>query len=83
MYQSGDPPAAPILHTCIRVEDPGLMASGARGEPVTVLVGQTRCVLVREDVYHEEMEYGPVTEEEMDLLACHAADLIEDSLDEP
>ncbi len=53
------------------------------GEPVTVMVGQTRCVLVREDVYREEADYSPMTQEEMDLLACHAADLLEDSLDEP
>ena len=53
------------------------------GEPVTVVVGRTRCVLLREDVYQEDADYGPASEEELDLLASHAADLIEDDLDEP
>jgi hypothetical protein len=53
------------------------------GELVTVFVGQTRCILLREDVYREELNLGPLSQDEMDLLACHAADLIEDSLDEP
>ncbi|MBW3598071.1 MAG: hypothetical protein KY475_12430 [Planctomycetes bacterium] len=54
-----------------------------KGEPVNVVVGRTRCVLVREDVYRDEAEYDAPTEEEIDLLACHAADLIQDDLDEP
>jgi hypothetical protein len=53
------------------------------GEPVPVVIGKTQCVIVREDVYRQQADYGPMTKEEMDLLACHAADLIEDSLDEP
>ena len=54
-----------------------------KGEPVRILIGETPCVVVREDVYEEEVDYSPWTVEEMDLLACEAADLIQDDLDEP
>lgn len=54
-----------------------------KGEPVRVTIGETACIIVREDVYREEIDDSPWTEDEMDLLASEAADLIQDDLDEP
>jgi hypothetical protein len=54
-----------------------------KGEAIRLTIGETACVLVREDVYREEMDDSPWTPEEMDLLASEAADLIQDDLDEP
>jgi hypothetical protein len=56
------------------------------GQVVTVLVGGAACVLLRKDVYDraEDLDYGAATNEEMDLLAAEAADLLAgDGLDEP
>jgi hypothetical protein len=50
-----------------------------KGEPIRVTIGETRCVLVREDVYesdHDEVDYGPWTVEEMNLLADEASEII-------
>lgn len=47
------------------------------GEPVTVNVAGTECVLVRRDVYLRlEPDTGPWTIEEMNLLADEAEELI-------
>jgi hypothetical protein len=56
------------------------------GQVVAVSVGGATCVVLRKDVYErgEEVDYGPWTKEEMDLLAVEAADLVAgDGLDEP
>lgn len=56
------------------------------GQAVTVTLGGAACILLRKDVYErgEELDYGPPTNEEMDLLASETADLLaEDGLDEP
>jgi hypothetical protein len=59
------------------------LADLEKGEPIRVTIGETACVIVREDVYREEMDDSPWTEEEMDRLASETADLIQDDLDEP
>lgn len=47
------------------------------GEPVTVTVAGTECVLVRRDVYLRlEPDTGPWTIEEMNLLADEAEEMI-------
>ena len=49
------------------------------GEPVTLNVAGTECVLVRRDVYlrlDSEIDTGPWTVEEMDLLADEAEGMI-------
>jgi len=48
------------------------------GQAVHITVGETPCVLIREDLYDEEIDDSPWTEEEMNLLANQAADLIDD-----
>lgn len=56
------------------------------GQAVAVTVGGAACVLLRKDVFErgEELDYGPWTIEEMDLLAAETADLLAgDGLDEP
>ena len=56
------------------------------GQAVTVTVGNAACVVLRKDIYErgEELDYGPWTKEEMDLLAAESADLLAgDGLDEP
>lgn len=57
-----------------------------QGEAVTLTLGQTRCVLIREDVYEQarkaaEYDDSPWTVEEMDLLAAEAAERL-DSMEE-
>jgi hypothetical protein len=59
------------------------MADLEKGEPLRVTIGETACVILREDVYREETDDSPWTGEEMDRLASEAADLIQDDLDEP
>jgi hypothetical protein len=57
-----------------------------RGQPVRVTVAGADCVLVRKDVFERagELDYGPWTPEEMDLLAAETADrLAGDGFDEP
>jgi hypothetical protein len=49
------------------------------GEPVRVTVGETQCILVREDVYQDEMDCSLWTEEEMNLLADEANEIISQS----
>ena len=49
------------------------------GEPVTLNVAGTECVLVRRDVYlraDPDHDTGPWTVEEMDLLADEAEEMI-------
>jgi hypothetical protein len=56
------------------------------GQVVAVTVGGAECVVLRKDVYERdsELDYGPWTEEEIDLLATETADLLAgDGLDEP
>jgi hypothetical protein len=56
------------------------------GQAVAVTVGGAPCVLLRKDVFErgEELDYGPWANEEMDLLAAEAADLLAgDGFDEP
>lgn len=53
------------------------------GEPVRIRIGRTRCVIFREDVFSERIDTDVPTMEELSLLACQAADMIQDSLDEP
>jgi len=56
------------------------------GQAVPVTVAGAVCVLLRKDVYErgEELDYGPATDEELDLLAAETADLLAgDGLDEP
>jgi hypothetical protein len=51
----------------------------ANGEPVTLNVAGTECVLVRRDVYlrlDPDYETGPWTVEEMNLLADEAEEAI-------
>lgn len=51
----------------------------ANGEPVTLNVAGTECVLVRRNVYlrlDPDYEMGPWTDEEMNLLADEAEGLI-------
>lgn len=56
------------------------------GQPVPVTVAGTDCVLVRKDVYDRgnEMDSGPWTADEMNLLAAETAGLLAgDGFDEP
>ena len=56
------------------------------GQAVTVTVGGAACVLLRKDVFErgDEVDYSPWTDEEIDLLAREAADLLAgDGFDEP
>jgi len=56
------------------------------GQAVTVTVGGAACVVLRKDVYErdQEVDYGPWTKDEMNLLAAETADLLAgDGLDEP
>jgi hypothetical protein len=49
------------------------------GEPVTLNVGGTECVLVRRDIYlrlDPDYDTGPWTTEEMNLLADEAEEMI-------
>ena len=51
----------------------------ANGEPVTLDVAGTECVLIRKDIYLQmdpEFDAGPWTVEEMNLLADEADELI-------
>ena len=50
-----------------------------KGEPVRLKIGETECVLVREDVYEDEVDYSPWTVEEMNLLADEANEIISQS----
>ncbi len=50
-----------------------------KGEPVRILIGETPCVVVRQDVYEEEVDDSPWTVEEMNLLADEANDIISQS----
>jgi len=54
-------------------------AAIANGEPVTLDVAGTECVLIRKDIYlrmDPDYETGPWTVEEMNLLADEADELI-------
>ena len=56
------------------------------GQPVAVTVGNAACVVLRKDIYErgEELDYGPWTRDEMNLLAAETADLLAgDGFDEP
>jgi hypothetical protein len=56
-----------------------------KGEPVTLNVSGTECVLVRKDIYlrlEAEFDTAPWTSEEMDLLADEA-DAIISSIEGP
>ena len=56
------------------------------GQAVAVTVGSAACVVLRKDIYErgEVVDYGPWTNDEMDLLAAESADLLAgDGLDEP
>ncbi len=56
------------------------------GHAVPVNVGNVECMVMRKDVYErgEEFDYTPWTDEEIELLASEAADLLAgDGLDEP
>jgi hypothetical protein len=56
------------------------------GQAVQVNVGGAPCILLRKDVYErgEELDFGPWSPEEMNLLAAEAAGLLAgDGLDEP
>ncbi|HLW67685.1 MAG TPA: hypothetical protein VKS79_20380 [Gemmataceae bacterium] len=48
------------------------------GHAVVVTVGGQPCVVVRKDIYDraEKMDYGPWTDDEMNLLAAETADLL-------
>jgi hypothetical protein len=48
------------------------------GRAVVVTVGGRPCVVVRKDICDrgEEMDYGPWTDDEMNLLAAEAANLL-------
>jgi hypothetical protein len=48
----------------------------ASGQTVTVTIAGTRCVIIREDVYREDLDAGPWTREEIDLLADEAEAII-------
>jgi hypothetical protein len=51
----------------------------AGGEPLTLIVAGIECVLVRRDVYlrlDPDLESGPWTDEELNLLADEAEELI-------
>ena len=55
------------------------------GQAVEVIVAEAPCVLLRKDIYEKSgaVDYGPWTEEEIDLLAAETADLLKgDGLDE-
>lgn len=45
---------------------------------MVVTVGGQPCVVVRKDIYDraEKMDYGPWTDDEMNLLAAETADLL-------
>jgi hypothetical protein len=49
------------------------------GEPIRVTIGETQCILVREDVYQDEVDYSPLTAEEINLLADEANEIISQS----
>ena len=56
------------------------------GQAVPVTVAGTDCVLVRKDVYDRgnDLDYGPWTADEMNLLAVETAGLLAgDRFDEP
>lgn len=55
------------------------------GNVVKIQINGQIFYLLSEKKYEEldDLDYGPMTKEEMDLLASHAADLIQDDLDEP
>jgi hypothetical protein len=56
------------------------------GQAVRVTVAGADCVLVRKDVYErgDELDYGPWTADETNLLAAETADLLAgDGFDEP
>jgi hypothetical protein len=46
------------------------------GQPIRLTFGDIRCVLVREDVYQQNVDAGAWTEEEMYLLADEADEII-------
>ncbi len=51
----------------------------ADGEPVSLTIAGTECVLVRKDVYlrmHPDYDAGPWTVDEMNLLADEAEEMI-------
>lgn len=51
----------------------------ANGEPIALTVGETECVLVRRDIYlrlDPDYDTGPLTLEEMNLLADEAEEMI-------
>jgi hypothetical protein len=91
MIRSG--PFERLRHTTKKRERPANMNltveqewAVRNGQAVVVAVGGTACVLLRQDVFErgEELDYGPWTNEEMDLLAGETADLLAgDGLDEP
>ncbi len=49
-----------------------------QGEPISIQVDGQQCVLVDRATYEktQEVDYGEWTAEEIDLLACEAADLV-------
>lgn len=55
------------------------LANLEKGQPIRLTVGETPCILVREDVYQEDVDMGPWTEEEMNLLADEANEIISQS----
>jgi hypothetical protein len=46
------------------------------GEIVAVTVGDTRCVVIREDLFRDELDDSAWTEVEMNLLADEANEII-------
>lgn len=55
------------------------LANLEKGQPIRLTVDETPCILVREDVYQEDVDMGPWTEEEMNLLADEANEIISQS----
>ncbi len=56
------------------------------GQAVRVTVAGAECVLIRKDVYDRdnELDFGPWTGDEINLLAAETADLLAgDGFDEP
>jgi hypothetical protein len=52
------------------------LAELEKGQPIRLTIGETPCILMREDVYQHEVDDGRWTEEEMNLLADEANDMI-------
>jgi len=49
------------------------------GQPVPLVVDNTQCVLIKRDVYEQNLTGGDWTVGEMDMLAAEAADRLDEA----